>query len=328
MAGIWGKLRGHGDFLAVGLEPRIRAFFVPWLDTSLAGLREEWNADWEERFDAMAPLAFWIGPGLSGDAGPIAGVMMASGDKIGRRYPLVLLGRGEAAPPMLMPTDFHKTATEVLAQLLEKGTLDAADWPRPLGEADPYRGLTDQDDPSLVWAHNPSRPGASLMHEIMQFDHAAACTGRAYFWTAHHQGPGIALACNGLPGTRALGWLIEASQAADPGRAGAPIEAPEEIIRAASLKIPPPSGQGVLRLGQEHRINAAEEAWDAKPGASSVSEGRLILRPDWSIAEGAAGGKADLWQASDDWSKGATQPEGDGSDTEARIRPSRDREDS
>src|SRR5699024_468711 len=117
------------DFLSAGLDQRMRAFFVPWLDACLAGLREEWGAEWEERFDAMAPLAFWIGAGLTGGAGPIVGVMVASVDRIGRRYPLVLLGQGEAAPPMLMPTGFHEAAAGVLARLIEVGTLDAGDWP-------------------------------------------------------------------------------------------------------------------------------------------------------------------------------------------------------
>lgn len=227
MAGVWGKLRLHGDFLALGLDGAARACVVPWLDASLSALREEWGEGWGPRFDGMAPLGFWIGPAVTGGA-PVAGVMAPSRDKVGRRYPLLILGRGEAAPPMLVPSRFHAAAGEALAGLLASGQADAAGWPRDLAEA--AAAPDSADDPSLVWARNPGCSGAEVLAEIAGYDHAAACAGRVQVWTLG--APGVVLTCNGLPSAQGLGWLIEASQSDATGPAD------DQAVTVA----PPPGG--------------------------------------------------------------------------------------
>ena len=209
MAGVWGKLRLHGDFLALGLDEAARACVVPWLDATLSALREEWGEAWGPRFDGMGMLGFWIGPALAGGA-PVAGVMAPSRDKVGRRYPLLILGRGEAVPPMLAPGDFHARAGAALAALLAAGQAEAGAWPQDLGEAVP---APLPDDPSLVWAHNAGCAGGDLLAEILRYDHAAACAGRVQVWTLG--APGAVLTCGGMPSARALGWLIETSQTGD-----------------------------------------------------------------------------------------------------------------
>ncbi len=224
MAGIWGKLRGHGDFLALGLDEAARAAVVPWLDAGLAALREEWGEAWGPRFDGMGMLGFWIGP-LAGGGAPLAGVMAPSRDKVGRRYPLLILGRGEVAPPMLVPGRFHAAAGAALAALLEAGRAEAGAWPQALGEAAP---ATPPEDPSLVWARNPGCSGGELLAEILRYDHAAACAGRVQFWTL--AAPGVVLTCDGLPTARALGWLIEASQSEAARAAAGPVDGHSEIV--------------------------------------------------------------------------------------------------
>lgn len=233
MAGVWGKLRGHGDFLALGLDEAARAAVVPWLDGALAALRDEWGEAWGPRFDAMGLLGFWMGPAVTGGAA-LAGVMAPSRDRVGRRYPLLILGRGEVAPPMLVPSGFHDRAGAALAALLAAGQAEAGAWPQPLAEAAP---AAPPEDPSLVWARNPGCSGGALLAEILRYDHAAACAGRVQVWTL--AAPGVVLTCDGLPTARALGWLIEASQSEASRAADGPVDGHSEILAEPLVPVLP-----------------------------------------------------------------------------------------
>ncbi|MDO5603702.1 MAG: TagF domain-containing protein [Paracoccus sp. (in: a-proteobacteria)] len=295
-AGLWGKHPGHGDFLAAGLPEGLRAMFVPWLDACLTGLREGWGeAGWGAGFDAMPPVCFWFGPALTGAAppgataptgraladaaggdaaahaapmagAPLVGVMIPSRDRVGRRYPLVIMGRGAVAPPMLSGGSFHAEAEAALGALMTQPRVTTTDWPRALGEVVPT-GVADVS--GLVWARNPGLPGAGLLGEMAGFDHLAAAAGRAYLWTGEAAHAGAALACAGLPDARALAWLIGAAQRA-PDEAGsavtdaarAPLARPPQIGEAvtadAESRSPfdgadaaiPGAGEGVVQAGE------------------------------------------------------------------------------
>ncbi|MES3151746.1 type VI secretion system-associated protein TagF [Sphingomonas faeni] len=86
-ARLFGKLPAHGDFVARGVTPSEQASLDTWLTTSLAAAQARFGVggggDFVDRFDAALP---WQGSG----PGTI-GVIAASQDASGRRYPLVLL---------------------------------------------------------------------------------------------------------------------------------------------------------------------------------------------------------------------------------------------
>jgi type VI secretion system protein ImpM len=94
--GLFGKHPARGDFLDSGLSPAVIAGLERWLDGALAECRSLLNPQWETLWDAAQAdtaargLCFWIGEGLAGGE-VLAGVLRPSRDKVGRRYPLLLL---------------------------------------------------------------------------------------------------------------------------------------------------------------------------------------------------------------------------------------------
>ena len=90
MLGLYGKHPAKGDFLETGLpvQPALEA----WLDGALAEARNGLGDAWETVWATARPLRFWLGPSLWGE--PVAGVLATSADKVGRRFPLLIIGLG------------------------------------------------------------------------------------------------------------------------------------------------------------------------------------------------------------------------------------------
>ncbi|KTW09913.1 type VI secretion system-associated protein TagF [Sphingomonas sanguinis] len=84
MARLFGKLPAHGDFVARGCSSEERAALDAWLTESMERAQRHFGAAFAERFDMAQP---WIGEGPG-----VGGIIAASQDTAGRRYPLILLG--------------------------------------------------------------------------------------------------------------------------------------------------------------------------------------------------------------------------------------------
>ncbi|MET0377107.1 MAG: type VI secretion system-associated protein TagF [Rhizorhabdus sp.] len=82
-ARLFGKLPAHGDFVARGCTPAEQARLDGWLTPSLAEAQARFGAGFADRFDVALP---WHGSGPGA-----VGVIAASQDAAGRRYPLVLI---------------------------------------------------------------------------------------------------------------------------------------------------------------------------------------------------------------------------------------------
>ena len=91
---VYGKHPAKGDFLEYGLPPALKPALEGWLDTVLAEAKASLGADWQTVWPAAPMLRFWLGEGIWGT--PLAGVMAAAQDRVGRRFPLVLLALGDA----------------------------------------------------------------------------------------------------------------------------------------------------------------------------------------------------------------------------------------
>jgi len=88
-ARLFGKLPAHGDFIARGLGAVEREALDAWLSAEMLAAREALGVDFEDRYDRAPPWRF------AGSDG--AGVLVASVDGVGRRFPLylALAGAGE-----------------------------------------------------------------------------------------------------------------------------------------------------------------------------------------------------------------------------------------
>ncbi len=82
-ARLFGKLPAHGDFVARGCTSAEQASLDAWLTASLADAQARFGAGFADRFDVALP---WQGSGPGA-----VGVIAASQDAAGRRYPLVLI---------------------------------------------------------------------------------------------------------------------------------------------------------------------------------------------------------------------------------------------
>ena len=78
---FYGKLPGHGDFVARGLTGEQEAAIDRWLAEWIEAAREEWGAHFEERYRDAQP---WLYGGER-----LSAVAIPSADRVGRLFPLL-----------------------------------------------------------------------------------------------------------------------------------------------------------------------------------------------------------------------------------------------
>ena len=205
---LYGKHPGWGDFVQAGLPLPLLAPLESWLDAVMTETRAALGPDWEPVWDrdgtARPVLRFWLGEELWGQ--PVCGVMAASRDRVGRRFPLLMLAAGcPVPPPVLDPVQAWYDAAE--AHL--RGRLsDPAAGGAPAALLD---GLDVPESPDVLavpgpsgfWAMGVPQDLAALMADIAATDHRRAAGGRSYWWRAGHAGAGEEMgdeaAAQGLP---------------------------------------------------------------------------------------------------------------------------------
>lgn len=116
--GFFGKLPTHGDFVGWGLSSNLQRTLQDWLQAGLQTAKESLGGRWKHAFQTMPPWRFIIEEGLW-SSHAIAGVMVASADRVGREFPLVLLSQIHQADEH--PFKFYKdeswfTALEAMAE--------------------------------------------------------------------------------------------------------------------------------------------------------------------------------------------------------------------
>lgn len=207
--GILGKHPGFGDFVAHGLTEATRQGLDSWLTGCLPPLRDRLGDGWPGFWDNAPVLRFWIGRAVAGRT--LAGVLRTSQDRVGRRFPLLLLAEGAAlAPPVLDPgQSFHEALEAHLAQMTPgEGARSLLDGLAP--DLLP-RAETDSDlaEGPTLWAQRGDGDLAALLAEAAPVDHARSATQRSYWWTARGRADrAIWLAQPGMPGAEAMGWLL------------------------------------------------------------------------------------------------------------------------
>ncbi len=215
--GIFGKHPAFGDFLGAGLSGPLRELLETWLNAMLPELRALWAEAWEPNWDAAPVLRFWIGGDVLNM--PVAGVMVASRDRVGRRFPLIALAEDAGLPPPVLDADqgFYDALLGRLATVAPSPDAGAQGLAEALaldGAATPQRPETD------FWAARGDADLGQLWADIRAADHRAAAEARSYWWRS---GGDVALyVAQGLPPAGAFGWLWM-----DPGGGAAPDPAPD-----------------------------------------------------------------------------------------------------
>lgn len=87
--GIYGKLPAHGDFIRRALPDGFVAPWDEWLQQGIAHAREELGESFAAVWAAAPAWRFRLPAGTCG-AREAAGVLLASEDTVGRRFPITL----------------------------------------------------------------------------------------------------------------------------------------------------------------------------------------------------------------------------------------------
>lgn len=95
VAGFYGKLPSHGDFLSRRLPRQFIEPWDQWLQGCIATSSEQLGKRWLDTFLFSPIWQFGLTPGLCGEDA-WAGVMMPSVDKVGRYFPLTLAAKVDA----------------------------------------------------------------------------------------------------------------------------------------------------------------------------------------------------------------------------------------
>ncbi|WP_269932863.1 type VI secretion system-associated protein TagF [Aminobacter sp. HY435] len=124
--GFYGKIPATGDFVGRGLPGGFVRTWDRWVAANLAPLQS--SGTWPDHLG----LRFIIGPDANG---PMAGIVMPSRDRAGRRFPLTV-----ASPVSVPATGLASTASEwfaavkEVADLARQGELTADEFGRALAE--------------------------------------------------------------------------------------------------------------------------------------------------------------------------------------------------
>ena len=222
--GFAGKHPGFGDFIGQGLEPPLRAALDRWLEAALAQAAAQCGEGWAQVWDASPGFAFWIGGQVLAESGGFAlrGVLIPSRDKVGRRWPFVLVqAPGPCDPPVLAGEDGFAQVAFAAAHVALAARPETPAGLLPL-LADLPEG-TGVAVPPTLWAANPTLPAAALWADLAGHDHRRAAQSACYFWVEPLPGrAGAALSLTGLPGGDTLAWLL-AGLPADPDPAPDPV---------------------------------------------------------------------------------------------------------
>jgi type VI secretion system protein ImpM len=151
---LFGKLPAHGDFVSRGLAAEERDALDAWLSASLNDARERCGDAFEALFDAAPAWRF--------ADGARAGVLAASMDKAGRRFPLWLAVEGGSCG------DCEDLLYRALAEGWDADLLLArAAALAPEAGPPPHQGWWIEDAAGAVVAHSPDPRPADLLHAML-----------------------------------------------------------------------------------------------------------------------------------------------------------------
>ncbi len=205
--GIMGKHPGYGDFLRWGLSEGTVEAVTQWTDAALPPLRDQMGEAWGPFWDNAQTLRFWIGRAVLGRT--LIGVFKPSRDRVGRRFPLIMLSENAAIAAPL--TNGDQTPWEDIEAHMEK--MEAGQGAKAL-----LAGVSikiEAEDEALasvgptLWAHHPEGKLDALLRKASEVDLYRAQLTRSYWWApgTETHAP-VWLGCQGLPDGASLGWLL------------------------------------------------------------------------------------------------------------------------
>ncbi|MEM9428297.1 MAG: type VI secretion system-associated protein TagF [Pseudomonadota bacterium] len=209
--GAFGKVPALGDFFNFGLNRGFIDAWDSWLQQGLLAARAELGPDWNECYNSAPLWRFTLPPKVAG-SDSVLGVLTPSVDRVGRQFPLTLVG---ALPAGTRPLAAHlrcaglferleDIALDALESGLDRAALEArlADMPAGSGWD---RAETGQKG-RLYRALRGDEVGAMPDLAASLLEAAAPKMG---YWSARLDGESRSLAVDGLPAATAMRTLFD-----------------------------------------------------------------------------------------------------------------------
>ncbi len=205
-AGVFafGKIPSVGDFFRLGAPQDFVADWDSWVQSAMLACQTSMGAAWDSFYMSAPIWRFALAPGLAGARG-VAGVLMPSVDRVGRRFPLTLLCPFDGAE-----TAKIHFANDTFYDRLEDLALDALEDDMTRDRL--AEGLAAMPPLATVSARVSPRIGVGAdvasLRAGMAAGYLGASTRHPSLWTARLPDRSHFMLCEGLPNGSQLQGLF------------------------------------------------------------------------------------------------------------------------
>jgi type VI secretion system protein ImpM len=141
-AGVYGKYPGKRDFVVTNVPRSVLSPLETWLQGGMAASRQTLGRSWEAHYLVQPIWSFWIGGHVTGV--DCAGAIVPSVDRVGRHFPLVILGHAEGSKGGYAP--WHRVMTSDWLKSVHERLLSALGDNPPSEQAALIDGLGDPEE--------------------------------------------------------------------------------------------------------------------------------------------------------------------------------------
>ena len=267
--GIFGKHPAFGDFIGAGMSKPMQVALEEWMGAVLPRVRDNLGDVWQPFYDIALPLRFWLGEGVVPAAvgGPVAGVMVFSHDKVGRRFPLIALAEGgQFPPPTVGPEQRWYDALQTL--MLEHDTPEtAAELADMLSMPDGFSPTPFEGGDAGFWAVHTAGAVEEMMANVAATDHRRAAARRSYWWSAGDPSRTATFhSTEGWPDAAVFQWLLAGNPADEPAPVAVEEPDPEPVEETVAEVVEAP----VEDIEEEPSVIPVSDPWWSGEGARPV----------------------------------------------------------
>lgn len=271
--GFFGKLPAKGDFLTRAVAPDVLAVWEKWLETSMAGAKQQLGPRWGGTYERAPVWRFWIGGRLTGHA--MTGVWAPSVDRVGRQFPLSFVYAGAPAAMPAPPLAGEGNGDWYAA--LDRAAMEAR-HPRFDGDLDgllerlplpngPRQAVAD-DTRAAFFAYGEAGLDR-LIEDVRNHDHQLIANARSYWWTAGNDFTGPAMvALNGMPDARGFAALLHGFGPPVRSRPAAPVPESAAWDAAPAAPVAAPTPEQPADMGWAATIPPTDMPEDLRARAS------------------------------------------------------------
>lgn len=233
MAGFFGKIPSHGDFVTRELPRSFLDGWDAWLQSCIAQSKAQLGEGWLDVYLTSPIWRFGLMPGVCGPQAA-AGILMPSVDRVGRYFPLTIATSqaGEVNPLQLpgVADRWFDAAEAVALRALDDDRFEANamhDALKAIGDVT-VEALRPETAATMGAAWSMILIGSHSTTLAAGFAHALAqrqAAAYSLWWTAGAQTP-AALLVAGLPEPSCFVDLLHGAQAAEAAPAASPEQEP------------------------------------------------------------------------------------------------------